>query len=415
MVQEGGEKMKILELSKRKSKNGRRKFKAVLHEIFPDSCIDEVNEVGTQYNINGITWIREYCEKAMESIKDMSIRAEFLDEAKTELNGHGDTGFATIDNEGTLLPTFANAENIGHFTDAYIDTIKGDDGEDHVVMIGEGYLDEMCYKSFVDKLEEDMENNNAPFGSIEIFRTDSNEEIVYKYGYKAEGRIPMEFIYSGFALLGVPPADHQSKIVELNKNLNEEDVSTMNETEIKAIVEQVVNDMSQHTVEINNCKAECEAKIAEANAATEAAIAEKNEIEASSQQIQAALDQLRAEYAELNKKYDALWDEQKQLEKALGEAKAKERIAELSNALSEFSDDEKSYAQAEIDAFEKEPTTSEINSVVAKIYEGIGKKAKEDAEKAAVVAEQNSAKNTEVEDIFGEVTTTITVEDTSIF
>ena len=63
--------MKTFEIfseSKKKGQNGRRKFKLVLYKIHPDSCIDTENEVGTEYNLNGITWIREYCEQALGSI-----------------------------------------------------------------------------------------------------------------------------------------------------------------------------------------------------------------------------------------------------------------------------------------------------------------------------------------------------------
>ena len=406
--------MKTFEISKQMNKNGRRKFKIVLHEIYPDLCIDEANEQGTIYNRNGITWIREYCEKAKESIKDMSLRCEFLDDDRTEICGHGETGVE----DG--LPIFGNAVDVGHFTNGYIDTIKDEEGIEHVVMMGDGYIDEMCYKNFVAKLETDIANGDAPFGSVEIYRTNENDGIVYKYGYKPEGRIPTEFIYSGYALLGVRPADDQAKIIELNKH-NKEDVCDMTEAEIKALVEQTVNEMSKHAAEINECKQECEAKITEANTLKDAAICEKNEIEASSQEIQAALDKLRIEYEELDKKYNALWEERCALEKALGEAKAKERLGELNEAIAQFTDEQRDYAKEEIEAFKADPVNSEINTVVDKIYREIGSKAVEDAAAAkaaeANVAEQNSAKNMNDIDIFGDIASTETapVEDTNIF
>ena len=49
--------MLSFELSEKKKKNGRRPFKAVLHEVYPDSVIE--NNVGTQFNENGITWIEQ--------------------------------------------------------------------------------------------------------------------------------------------------------------------------------------------------------------------------------------------------------------------------------------------------------------------------------------------------------------------
>ena len=404
--------MKTFEISKRMTKNGRRKFKIVLHEIYPDDCIDEVNEQGTMYNRNGITWIHEYCDKAKESIKDMSLRCEFLDDDRTELCGHGETGVE----DG--LPIFGNAVDIGHFTNGYVSTIEDEEGIEHTVMMGEGYIDEMCYKNFVAKLESDMADGNAPFGSIEIYKSDENDGIVYKYGYKQEGRIPAEFIYSGYALLGVMPADDQAKIVELNKQ-NKEDVCDMTEAEIKALVEQTVNEMSKHSAEINECKQDCEAQINEANAQKDAAISEKNEIEASAQQIQAALDQLKGEYEELNKKYDELWEERNALEKALGEAKAKERLNELSEAIAQFSDEQRDYAKEEIEAFNADPVNSEINTVVDKILKEIGAKAVEDAaasEAAKKIAEQNAAHETDI-DIFGDIANGANDpdEDTNIF
>ncbi len=55
--------MKMFEISSKKNKNGRRKFKAILYTIFPDSCVDEANQVGTMYNKNGIT----LCEKCHDN------------------------------------------------------------------------------------------------------------------------------------------------------------------------------------------------------------------------------------------------------------------------------------------------------------------------------------------------------------
>ena len=97
----------------------------------------------------------------------------------------------------------------------------------------------------------------------------------------------------------------------------------------------------------------------------------------------------------------------------MGEAKAKERIGEFNSAIAGFTDAEKEYAKAEIEAFKADPMTCEINTVVNKIWEGIGKTAKAEAE-AKAVAEQNALKANQAEDIFGEVVST-KVEDTNIF
>lgn len=386
--------MKMFEISSKQNKNGRRKFKAILYRIFPDSCVDEVNQVGTMYNKNGITFLKEYCEKALSSIDGMSLRCEFADEERTQLLGHGDTGI--VDGE----PVFEDAVVIGTFTKGYIKDIETDEGI-ITACIGEGEIDAQCYHNFITKLDEDIANGIYPSGSVEIMHTANNDGIVYKYGYVEQGRIPMEFIHSGYALLGVTPADNNAKLIELNKK---EDLNKMNESEIKALVSQVVDEMSNHTSEINKCKEEYEARIAEVNQALEDAITEKNEIEANSQEIKAALDKLQTEFDDLNKKWEELWNEKKALEKALADAQAKERINEMNSAIAGFTDEEKNYAKAEIEAFNADPIASEINSVVNKIWEGIGKTAKLNTSKM------------NVEDIFSEVEPDkVTPDDINIF
>lgn len=386
--------MKMFEISSKQNKNGRRKFKAILYRIFPDSCVDEVNQVGTMYNKNGITFLKEYCEKALSSIDGMSLRCEFADEERTQLLGHGDTGI--VDGE----PVFEDAVVIGTFTKGYIKDIETDEGI-ITACIGEGEIDAQCYHNFITKLDEDIAKGIYPSGSVEIMHTANNDGIVYKYGYVDQGRIPMEFIHSGYALLGVTPADNNAKLIELNKK---EDLNKMNESEIKALASQIADIMYDRTSEINKCKEEYEAKIAEVNQALETAITEKNEIEANSQEIKAALEKLQAEQDELNKKWDELWNEKKALEKALAEAQAKERINEMNSAIAGFTDEEKNYAKAEIEAFNADPIASEINSVVNKIWEGIGKTAKLNTSKM------------NVEDIFGEVEPDkVTPDDINIF
>ena len=394
--------MKTFELSSKKNRNGRRHFKAILYEIFPDSCIDEVSEVGTQFNENGITWIREYCEKALSSIEGMSLRCEFIDDDRTELCGHGDTEIL----DG--LPIFEDADVIGHFTKGYIEDIEVEDGSIKTVCIGEGEIDASCYNNFVTKLEEDIANGNAPNGSIEILKTEGNDGILYKYGYKDKGRIPTVFEHSGYALLGIRPADQTAKILELN---SKEDLHKMNENEVKALVVQTVNEVSNHTVELNQCKNEYEKNLEEVNETLTTVTNEKNEAIANSEVIQKALDDCKNELSEAYKKIDDLYAEMNELRDELGKAKAKERIGELNAAIAEFSETERAYAKDEIEAFNEKPIESEINSVVSKIWEGIGKNSKKETN---VVSEKNSAKD--IEDIFGEIASAPTAnEDTNIF
>ena len=391
--------MKTFEVSSRKCKNGRRKFKAILHEIYPDSCVDTENECGTQYNLNGITWLRSYCETALPTIKDMSLRVEFLDEERSEICGHGDTGV----DDG--LPLFEDATVIGHFTKGYIDTITDADGNEKTVCCGEGYIDEMCYHNYVAKLEEDVANDLMPSGSVEIFKTETNEAIKYLYGYKKTGRIPTEFIYSGFAVIGVQPADNTAQLLELN---TKED-NAMNMEEIKAIVDETVAALGNHTAEMNEYKASCDTLVSEANAKVEAITSEMNELKASSEQIKKALDEASEELNEKHKELAALYEEIDELREELGKAKARERIGELNSAISGFSAEEQAYATNEINAFKANPIEGDITTVTNAIYAGIGKNAKQ----TAPVAEQNSA--TDI-DIFGGIENpSVPNEDVDIF
>lgn len=376
----------------------------ILHRIFPNDCVNEAEQVGTMYNDNGITWIREYCEKALPTIAGMPLRCAFLDVERTELAGHGLTDI--VDGE----PVFEDAVMIGSFTGAYIDEVENEDGEVVLAVIGEGEIDAACYHNLVEKLENDMANGEAPYGSVEIMHTSGNEQIQYVYGYKDKGRIPMDFIYSGLALLGVSPADYNSKLIELNETQNKEDM-TMNESELKALITSVVGELSDQTAELNQLRADCEAQVNEANTARDNAINELNELNASVDQIKAALDAAQHELSAKSQELDELYAELCALRNELGEAKARERVGEMNAAIAQFTDEEKAYASEQIEAFNADPMSVEINSIVEKIFEGIGRSKKE---ADGVVVETNESEVT-IEDIFSPVTLTNEPEDLNIF
>ena len=398
--------MKRFELSKRTTKNGRRRFKIVLCEVFPESTIDEVNQVGTEFNRNGISWIDVYVEKVLNTIPGTFLRAEFLDEDRTELCGHGETGIV----DG--MPIFEDATTIGVFTKGYIETVDTDEGQKKYC-VGEGEIDALCYPNFVRKLDKDLSDGSPPHGSVEILKAENNDAIVYKYGYVPEGRIPVEFQFSGYALLGILPADDAAHIVELNNN--KEDIGAMTDIEIKALVSQTVEEMSNHTSEINQCKEDCEKQIAEANALVETATAEKNEAVEAAEKYEKALEECKNELSEAYLKIDQLYAEMEELRKNLATAQANERVGELNEHIKDFTEEERALAKDEIEAFKNDPMNHEINSVVDKIYAELGKQAKANqAANEAMVAEQNAAQN--VDDIFGEVNATANNdEDVSIF
>ena len=137
--------MKTFELSKRVYKNGKRKFKLVLHEIYDSSCV--VDETGTQFNDNGITWIEEYVSEVKDTVIGMSLTCEFLNDERTEIYGHGET--EEIEDG---IPILSNATMIGVFTNAYISDFEIG-GIKKRGLIGEGTIDAFRYKAFCDKLE----------------------------------------------------------------------------------------------------------------------------------------------------------------------------------------------------------------------------------------------------------------------
>lgn len=397
--------LKRFELSNKKAKDGMRDIRIVLHEIYSEDTFD-ADGTGSKTNLNGIAWREKWVVANKETIVDKSIRVEFLDDERIETWGHGDT-----DVGADMIPHFEDATVIGHFKRAEVEDVEFDDGSIRRCLVGYGVVDAMCYPSYVEKLESEFESGEAVHGSVEIIKDSEHDTIIYENGYHEDSRTPQFYQYSGYAILSVKEADPSAVLLEINEN--KEEGNQMTAEEIKSLVEQTVAEMNSQESAIEQVKVECDAKIAEANEARDSAVAEKNALEASSQEIQAALDQLKGEYEELDKKYNTLWEERCALEKALGEAKARERLGEMNEALLVFTEEEKAYASEEIKAFEADPMNVEINSIVNKIWEQIGKNAKA-AEVEAVVVEQNSAK-ADVEDIFGAVEDTKTDEDASIF
>jgi hypothetical protein len=379
--------MKIFEINnKQEKKTGYKRFKLILAEIYDKSCI--VNETGTKYNDNGITWIDEYVENVKDTLIGSSVTVEFTDDSKTDILGHGETGEYK---DG--VPLLSNATTIGHFDKSYIDEVTDDDGETKKVFVGEGTLDYMRYSDCIDLLSEKLSNNETIYGSVEIVRTENNPALVYLYGYKDIGRIPTEFEFSGYALLGcgVQPSDHTASLLELNNknNKNEEEIITMDEKTLGMITDSIKATIS----ECNSKNEEFESKITELNSALEIKTNENNDLSDKIEKLQKAIQDMETER-------EGFYAERDALERELGTLKAEKRLAEMNTALANFTDEQKEYAKAEIEAFNADPIKSEINSITAKIYEGIGKATiASEAEKAKVLAEQNSKKI----DIFADV------------
>ena len=162
----------------------------------------------------------------------------------------------------------------------------------------------------------------------------------------------------------------------------------MDEKTMRDVIVNAINETNSKNDELN-------ATIAELNSTIESKNAEIVELNATVEQVQKALDDLK-------KEHETYWAERDALEKELGELKAKARLGELNSAIESFTDEEKAYAEVEINSFNEDPMAGDVDVIVSKIYAGIGAASKK-AEADAKVAEQNSAKDDTDLDIFSEV------------
>lgn len=397
--------MTTFELSTKKYKSGRRPFTATLYELQPPDCV--VDDVGTKYNKNGITFLEEYAKKTLGSIKDMSVRVEFIDEDRTMIAGHGETG---IIND---MPVFENATVIGHFTEGYIDDVVID-GESKRCVCGKGYLDEMCYPNFVATLEENLNNGISVDGSIEIYKTKDNDAIVYKKGWLEKGRIPTEYVNSGWDMV-MSPADPASTLLELNNRKKEEQNMDFNMDELKSVIKTTMTELNSkdesHVAEIqslNDKISELNSQLADKDVVISEKEATISELNASIADMQKLLDQMKADQ-------ETYWQERAILEQEIAKAKISEKIAELDATLGEFNEDEQAVAKDEIEKLreninackkrdELNNVSTEINSIKSKICMAIVDKQKADAKEQARISEQNShQKDSNLEDIFSDM------------
>ena len=348
--------MRVLELSNKEDKDGRRRVKVILHEIYKDK---------SQHNKNGITWLEEYCKNNLESVKGVSITCEFINDERTEILGHGETGIE----DG--VPILENATMIGVLERGYIDDIVVD-GETKRALVGEGYIDAMRYKNFVDVLEEKIQANETIFGSVEIIGLKENgNRIKYLNGYQEIGRIPTEYRYSGFAVLGVMPSDETARVIEINDRKENGDMEKL---------EKMFEKFEEKFDKTNEYKQALEQK-------------------------QKEIDDLTSQIEDLKAQSEYLSDKLKETDKLkdeLDKLKSSTLKEQLNAALAEFSDKEKEAAKESIEKFSADPINSDesIQDIVDTILVAIGKEVCELKKKK--VSEQNSYK-CEDTNILGEV------------
>ena len=372
----------IYEISSENRIAGRRPIKVVLHEIFPDN---------TRWQENGISWKEEYVRANLHSVIGMSIVAAFLTEDRDVPYDHGMTEVREEDR----LPLFEDATMVGHFDKAYIGDVEIE-GVTKRCLIAEGTLDEMRYPKFVAWLREHMAESTVK-GSVEIVgKPEHDGYIIYSDGWKDEGRVPQDYDYSGYAILSVKPADEAAIVMELNNKKTDKEDETMDEKTKNELMAALASAVS----EVNSKWEEYWAKV-------DALQADISQLKADIAQKEADIKQLQADY---DKEYAAKEAAELGLteanaakeaaEASLNEANAKiaemenaATVAELNAALAPYTEEQRAVAQEEIDAFNANPGSVEINSIIGKICTAMVEAARE-----SKVIETSSANQI---DVFG--------------
>ena len=374
---------KILEINKRVG--GRKNIRMVLLTIHEEG----------EMNRNGITWVEQYVLDNLESIKGIPICATFLDEDKEDLYDHGYT--ETVESEdGKSEPLFLNSESVGVIEDAKIEVIEID-GETKKVLVGYGYIFCQRYPNLCEKLESSKVKS-----SIEIMGTDENDrKIIYDGGYKEKGRKPMVFDFTGTCLLGVLEADENCYVLEVAENKNKEEKLNMDENKIIEVIQKAIT-------ETNAVKADTETKIAELNSQIEAKDAEIKEANEAKEVAENNASEKDSKIAELEA-------ENAKLKEELAACKKREACEAFDAMLVNYTDDEKKCVESEINAYKENPLDGNADEIISKICRNIVENQKK-AEADAKIAEQNEAKENETIDIFSEVNSDGEKdEDTNIF
>lgn len=369
----------LYEISKRNI-SGYRNVKLILHEIFPDN---------SQWQKNGISWNEKYTQANLDSIIGMSLRCEFTDESRTVPLGHGETGI----NENNL-PIFENADVVGNFYKAYITDIELD-GKLKRVCMAEARIDAMCYPNFIKWLEKNLVLGTVE-GSVEIVGKPENDNvIIYDGGWKEEGRVPQEYVYSGHAILSVPSADDSAIVLELNKK--QEGKKEVNDMELEKAVSEIKEAFQSAINELNTKLTASDEKVNELNntiSEKEGIISEK-ETELSTKVTElekknAEIEELKTEKETVSTELEVKKTELETLTTEINELRKDKKVSEVNTLLSKYSKEELSTAKDEIEQFQADPLNFEVNTIINKINEKI-------------VTDLKEKKDTTVEinDIFG--------------
>lgn len=370
-----------IELSNANKVTGRRKIKAVIHEIYDSN---------DQYNKNGISWNEQYTKNNLDTVRGMAICVEFIDPEKSEPLGHGITGVK----DGK--PIFEDSVMVGVFEEGSIETIKVK-GRKIKALVGTGYINEQRYPLFVRWLVSEMNSERTPEGSVEICAKEGYESIVYDGGYKEKGRVPQIYDYTGYCILGVEPADDSAVVLELNNKKQQKEEVGMSEELIKNLNEKLESKIKEINMLKNQIK-DGDKKIKELNekiAKTEKTLNEKTQ-----------------EVNSLNETIKKKDEKITTLTKELNELKNEKLKNELNTKLESYTDKEKEVANKLIETFSEKPSEELLNNIITEINNNIVKQMIDQRTAQKVTAETNSKK---AENIYGDLyennETEITIDD----
>lgn len=348
--------MRNFEINDTIAPDGRRRFKASLHEIYPDASYS---------NKNGICYLQQYTEANMDTAIEMPICCEFLDEDKRAPVGHGFTGRRKRDG----LSLFEDSVVVGCVDRVWIDEINVDGRKAKVLMSG-GVLYEQRYPELIDWMRSKLDAGMDIKGSIEFVGTAANDGYIkYLNDYDGEGRIPTEYCYSGFCLLSVPPADDAAKVVELNQQEVEPKMDEQMRNEIYEVIRQATLQAVGEYESLASALDELKQQLSEREAIID-------ELRATNERLESELTAKQQELQETKAALDAVREE-------LDAQKATQARQQLQVRLSEFSQEQCSAAQEEIEVFNAAPlehldsVDNIINKIAAEAYRQMRKNAVE--------------------------------------
>ena len=258
---------------------------------------------------------------------------------------------------------------VGHFDKAYIDDVEID-GEVKRVLIAEGTLDEMRYPKFVAWLREHMAERTVK-GSVEIVgKAEHDGHIVYSGGWKEQGRVPQFYDYSGYAILSVKPADEAAIVMELNNKKSDKEDSDMDEkmkNDLMAVISGAMSETNskwdQYWAQVNAKEAE----ITQLQADIKAKEAEIAQLRADFEKENAARILAEEGLTEANNAKEAAEASLSEANAKIAQLEGEAAKAELNAALAPYSEEQRAVAKEEIEAFNANPGSVEINAIVGKI------------------------------------------------